>query len=159
MPHRGDGIAKLRAVNWAISLGHCGLNSVSYNTTALICKRLEQDRRVAGNCNGKQCVNCLSLTLTRSVRWEWSMGKVQVCRLQTQPKLQMFKGEVLDQLSVRPYHRQERQYWTILQKPRLCSFLFVYVQCQCVVNSHFLQYLHIAATLHSKKQMLPLNNN
>lgn len=57
MQHRGDGIAKLRAVNWAISLGHCGLNSVSYNTTTLICKRLEQDRRVAGNCNGKQCVN------------------------------------------------------------------------------------------------------
>lgn len=31
-----DGIAKLRAVNWTISLGHRRLNSVSYNTTALI---------------------------------------------------------------------------------------------------------------------------
>ena len=38
---------------------------MSYNTTALMCKRLEQDGGVtAGNCNGKRC--CWSLTLTRS---------------------------------------------------------------------------------------------
>ena len=54
MQHLGDGIAKLRAVNWAISLRHCGFNSVSYKTTALICKRLEPNGRVAGNFNGKQ---------------------------------------------------------------------------------------------------------
>lgn len=40
---RGDGIAKLRGENWAIYLGHCRLNSVSYNTTALICKRSKME--------------------------------------------------------------------------------------------------------------------
>lgn len=46
---RGDGIAKLRGENWAIYLGHCRLNSVSYNTTALICKRskMEESRGIA----------------------------------------------------------------------------------------------------------------
>lgn len=44
MQHPGDGIAKLRAVNWAISLEHCGFNSVSYNTTALICKTEARQR-------------------------------------------------------------------------------------------------------------------
>lgn len=90
MQHRGDGIAKLRAVNWAIYLGHCWLNSVSYNTTALICKRLEQDGRVAGNCNGKQCVNCWSLTLTRS---GVQCGKMQVH--QTQSMLSMLESEII----------------------------------------------------------------
>lgn len=46
---RGDGIAKLRGENWAIYLGHCRLNSVSYNTTALICKRskMEESQGIA----------------------------------------------------------------------------------------------------------------
>lgn len=39
---------------------------MSYNTTALICKRLAQDGRAAGNCNGKHGFKCWSLTLTRS---------------------------------------------------------------------------------------------
>lgn len=81
--HR-DGIAKLRAVNWTVSLGHHRLNSVSYNTTTLICKRPQQDRGVAGNCNRKQCVNCPTLTLARSLQWKcglcesasWKQSKV-----------------------------------------------------------------------------------
>lgn len=79
MQHPGDGIAKLSAVNWAVSLGHCGFNSVSYNTTPLICKRLEQDGRVAGNSQWNN--NCPGLTLTGGLFsgsgvWESAGGQV-----------------------------------------------------------------------------------